>query len=627
MALAVWGVSRWIKRPALLHLLWVLVLLRMVVPPVFMVDLSGVKNWLGQVVQSGSEGQAAIYRKVVNHSKFLSAVTRASSDYSIRPVRNLFETDVDGAQSEVVQPLAPVRNMVGRTAELLAAIARNAPCLLLPIWLTGTAICLSLQMWSTFRFRQSVGRHSYRSRIWQRRTRKVAARMRISTCPEIFLVRARVSPMLWGFGSHTRLLFPERLLEALSVRAQNTLIAHELAHYRRGDQWVRMLELISTALFWWHPVLWWARREIERYEEHCCDAWAVRIASGCPRTYAEALLATVDFVSAAVLPPVASGASHSWFLRQRLLAIMVDRPTRRRNLLPEGYPGMLTLALLILLPTPAIWQKQLPLPARALTVTGAQTAVATIGTKDRSPVQQPKVRSPQPMLRLDDAQRGEFLNASTGARRTFEVGSVSSAAFSQDGALLAVGTGDGKVQLLQCENAELVREFEIGYGSVSTVDISPDGTSLVAGSRDGVCRVIDLEERGRPFFTRSRRGAAMQSASFSLDGRSVAVIWNGHRSQRLEVWNLDNGRVTNRLLTSGPGDEEVKDTSRYVGLIPSSGELDARNPDSWMLVSRDGRCWCWTPDGEVLVSSRVLDAVELDSLRISRGPDLHRANQ
>ena len=65
-------------------------------------------------------------------------------------------------------------------------------------------------------------------------------------------------PMLWGFGSRTRLLFPERLLETLNASSQDTLLAHELAHYRRGDQWVRLLELFVTALFWWHPVVWWA---------------------------------------------------------------------------------------------------------------------------------------------------------------------------------------------------------------------------------------------------------------------------------------------------------------------------------------------------------------------------------
>ena len=54
---------------------------------------------------------------------------------------------------------------------------------------------------------------------------------------------------------------------------QDAVLAHELAHLKRRDHWVRRLEAIVLGLYWWYPGAWWARRQLERAEEECCDAW------------------------------------------------------------------------------------------------------------------------------------------------------------------------------------------------------------------------------------------------------------------------------------------------------------------------------------------------------------------
>ena len=62
-------------------------------------------------------------------------------------------------------------------------------------------------------------------------------------------------------------------------------------------------------LYWWHPVVWYARRELREAEEQCCDAWVVATLPGAGRAYASALLDTLDFLSAAppAVPLLASG--------------------------------------------------------------------------------------------------------------------------------------------------------------------------------------------------------------------------------------------------------------------------------------------------------------------------------
>ena len=134
--------------------------------------------------------------------------------------------------------------------------------------------------------------------------------------------------MLWAVGGLPRLLVPADF--SLSGEEQlDTLLVHELAHLRRRDHWVRVLEFVVMGLYWWHPVVWYARRELREAEEQCCDAWVVSTLPDAGRTYASALLDTLDFLSTApaAVPPLASGLGQIADLKRRLTMIM--RGTRR----------------------------------------------------------------------------------------------------------------------------------------------------------------------------------------------------------------------------------------------------------------------------------------------------------
>src|SRR5947208_2885040 len=130
----------------------------------------------------------------------------------------------------------------------------------------------------------------------------LASRLGLRRVPGVWLVPGRLAPMLWSLGGAPRLLVPEELLDGLSAEQRATLLLHELAHLRRRDHWVRLLELLATGLYWWHPVVWWARRELREAEEQCCDAWVVCALAGTGRMYATALLECLGFRSAPPRP-------------------------------------------------------------------------------------------------------------------------------------------------------------------------------------------------------------------------------------------------------------------------------------------------------------------------------------
>jgi tetratricopeptide (TPR) repeat protein len=153
------------------------------------------------------------------------------------------------------------------------------------------------------------------------------------------------------------LLLPQALWEGLTEQQRGTLLAHELAHLRRGDHWVRWLELLVLGLYWWHPAVWWARRELREAEEQCCDAWVLWALPDAAEAYARALLATLAFLSGSrpPLPVGASGAGRVYLLKRRLTMIL--RGTTSQAL---GWPGFLALVLLgaVLLPLLPTWAQR-----------------------------------------------------------------------------------------------------------------------------------------------------------------------------------------------------------------------------------------------------------------------------
>jgi isopenicillin-N N-acyltransferase-like protein len=199
------------------------------------------------------------------------------------------------------------------------------------VWLCGSILWFALATIRLFRFGRLVRRADPAPAHLQAAARQLAERFGLRRCPDVRVVTARIPPLLWWSGRRTVILLPRGLLGQLGIKEQTSLLAHDLAHYGRGDHLVRWGEALILGVYWWHPVVWWARRRLRQAEEQCCDAWVLWAFPGDAKRYAHTLLTAVEFLSAArpAVPAVATGLQQIGSLKRRLEMIL-NRQVRRR---------------------------------------------------------------------------------------------------------------------------------------------------------------------------------------------------------------------------------------------------------------------------------------------------------
>jgi beta-lactamase regulating signal transducer with metallopeptidase domain len=101
-------------------------------------------------------------------------------------------------------------------------------------------------------------------------------------------------------------LVPSFLIEQLSEAELGHVLTHELAHLRRGDDWMNLAQRLLAAVAFFHPAVLWIGRRLCLEREIACDDWVVAL-TGTPRPYAACLTKLAAMMPAAS-PRLAPGA-------------------------------------------------------------------------------------------------------------------------------------------------------------------------------------------------------------------------------------------------------------------------------------------------------------------------------
>jgi len=103
-------------------------------------------------------------------------------------------------------------------------------------------------------------------------------------------------PLTFGFLKPI-VLFPVGMINQLDPKEVEVVLWHELAHVRRHDYLINLLQTLLETIFFYHPILWLLSKEIRQVREECCDDLVRQ--QGVDRVvYAETLLRLARLINA-----------------------------------------------------------------------------------------------------------------------------------------------------------------------------------------------------------------------------------------------------------------------------------------------------------------------------------------
>lgn len=236
----------------LLHSLWLIVLAKALVPPFIRLPAESVP-WLASVMPTSIAADA-------------TGVYRSSSE-AIQAVGGLGDLAA-GKSTGTISPLV----------------------ILLACWIAGVMVFWLMISRGHWKLTQSLRdlepldegplRIAYE---------KIAFYLGIERCPDLKVTDRWTSPFLVGVMK-PNVVMPESITRTASEQDITVVMAHELLHYRRRDIWIGWLQVIALSAFWFHPLFWWAMRQLRQSREEACDESVLRQTSIAPEDYGDVML-------------------------------------------------------------------------------------------------------------------------------------------------------------------------------------------------------------------------------------------------------------------------------------------------------------------------------------------------
>ena len=207
-----------------------------------------------------------------------------------------------------------------------ATLGGALPWLVL-IWMAGV-LTLSMRYLAGWTYTLRLRRRGTRAvgQRWQEQRARLAKQLGV-TRPVRLMASALVQVPTVAGWLRPIILMPVGVFTGLTPRQVEMVIAHELAHIRRHDYLVNLMQAMCETLLFYHPAVWWVSQRIRVEREHCCDDLVVAVC-GDAFTYAEALTKMEeDRLAAPRLALAATGGS------------LMDRVRRLLDGPDEAAPG------------------------------------------------------------------------------------------------------------------------------------------------------------------------------------------------------------------------------------------------------------------------------------------------
>ncbi|QDT21383.1 M56 family metallopeptidase [Gimesia chilikensis] len=324
--------QRW---PAIEHALWMVVLLRLVIPPFLPLGVPGFPSASMTPSQSAipnisiantspadyptdiKPGEAEI-RQLEDAERFpdpgaantqvASADTVASaSKPESKPPLVKQQAKLSTAQPPALRSSAAMPGQTQPAAGATTVHPRDAALWnaspiawsLCVLWAVGSLIVLLRALLSIRAFTKLLPLSEPVTPEIQSAVEAIAARTGLRKVPTVRMLQATVPPLVWSGIWRVQVVLPAELSVLQESTTRNLLLAHEFSHLRRRDYLIRWLELAATVIWWWCPLVWLTRSRLRAAEETACDAQVLTLWPESAEEYTRAIVETAGFVAQA----------------------------------------------------------------------------------------------------------------------------------------------------------------------------------------------------------------------------------------------------------------------------------------------------------------------------------------
>lgn len=225
------------RRLALIHALWVLVLLKLVTPPLIEVPVGLRLERLAYFAETNDgPSEVATPRLESARPKLATTILVAQASDTNPPLRQADSYGKRDSTNELAtvetRDVALLASISASTIEHWSAIAIQ---LLLLVWVAGAILWFAVQGWRIALFARLASTAQLADEEIQQQAERLATKIGLRRVPKIWFLDLTITPLLWTVGWRARVIFPADLLQRVDADARATLMTHELAHYHRGD--------------------------------------------------------------------------------------------------------------------------------------------------------------------------------------------------------------------------------------------------------------------------------------------------------------------------------------------------------------------------------------------------------
>jgi beta-lactamase regulating signal transducer with metallopeptidase domain len=321
LAALAWTIGRTRRNPSVAHFAWLLVMVRLVMPPVATVPWLSIKVPVSDAI-------------VVQP---LPPSAAESSAFESRVAEQPMGSADDSAIATASRNEAAAQGSAGLCSELQVAgpIVAHFWTALGLVWLAGTALVIAVSAARLLRFQRMLRAASSPADPRVRRlAERAAAELGMPLRAEIAVIPASTVPFVWSCFGRPRIVLPASIVSEMPDDELLLVLTHELAHVRRCDHLVRWLDWAVVAWLWWNPLAWIARRGLRRTEELACDALVLRTRGAAPHNYGSCLLSVAEALNGSAFraPVQACAMGDGGSLEERIRFIMSGASSSRPSM-------------------------------------------------------------------------------------------------------------------------------------------------------------------------------------------------------------------------------------------------------------------------------------------------------